>query len=89
MGTTTIVVLPNLLTSLGNPPSKTYLSGGRVVAKRHLNMTENADYNFSGLFYQLLRFPLFSKYLDEELLKQGVSSSRAMRKPCPIFSTAG
>jgi DNA helicase-2/ATP-dependent DNA helicase PcrA len=64
---------------LRQPAQQDLLKWGRVVAKRHLNMTENADYNFSGLFYQLLRFPLFSKYLDEELLKQGVSSSRAMR----------
>lgn len=62
------------------PENVDLLKWGRSIAKRHLNMTNNADYAFSGLFYQLLRFPLFSRYLDEDLLKQkGVQNSRAMR----------
>ena len=48
-------------------------------SKQHLFLVENADYAFSGLFYELLQFPLFSRYLDEELLKQGLQQSRAMR----------
>lgn len=54
-------------------------------ARDHLPMTRNMDYAFSGLFYELLRFPLFSQYLDEELLKSGVQDSRAMRN-LAIFS---
>ena len=45
----------------------------------HFPLTKNADYAFSGLFYDLLRFPLFSRYLDEDLLKSGVRDGRAMR----------
>lgn len=48
-------------------------------ARRHFPLTENTDYAFSGLFYELLQFPLFSRYLDEDLLKQGLLPSRAMR----------
>nr|WP_263327081.1 ATP-dependent DNA helicase [Neobacillus sp. Marseille-Q6967] len=33
-------------------------------AKIHGNLMENLNYGFSGLFYQLLQFPLFSNYLD-------------------------
>ena len=47
--------------------------------KQHLNLVENTDYAFSGLFFELLRFPLFSRYLDENLLKEGLQQSRAMR----------
>lgn len=54
-------------------------------ARDHSPMTRNMDYAFSGLFYELLRFPLFSRYLDEELLKSGVLDSRAMRN-LAIFS---
>jgi DNA helicase II / ATP-dependent DNA helicase PcrA len=31
----------------------------------HANLKENLNYGFSGLFYQLLQFPLFRKYLDD------------------------
>ncbi len=61
------------------------LRWGRTVAKRHLNMTENQNYAFSGLFYELLRFPLFSRYIGEERLKGGLIDSRAMRN-LAVFS---
>jgi DNA helicase-2/ATP-dependent DNA helicase PcrA len=65
---------------LRKPENADLLKWGRAIAKRHLNMSENANYAFSGLFYQLLRFPLFSRYLDEALLHQkGIQNSRAMR----------
>jgi DNA helicase-2/ATP-dependent DNA helicase PcrA len=57
----------------------------RATAKSHLTLAQNADYAFSGLFYQLLRFPLFSRYLDDDLLKGGINDSRAMRN-LAIFS---
>jgi DNA helicase-2/ATP-dependent DNA helicase PcrA len=57
----------------------------RATAKTHLTLAQNADYAFSGLFYQLLRFPLFSRYLDDDLLKGGINDSRAMRN-LAIFS---
>jgi DNA helicase II / ATP-dependent DNA helicase PcrA len=33
------------------------------VAKKHIALSENTNYAFSGLFYQLLQFPTFSRYL--------------------------
>ena len=42
------------------------LDWARPLAKRHMTLTENTDYAFSGLFYQLLRFPLFSRFLVED-----------------------
>jgi DNA helicase-2/ATP-dependent DNA helicase PcrA len=51
----------------------------RAMAKSHLTLAQNTDYAFSGLFYQLLRFPLFSQFLEENLLKGGINDSRAMR----------
>ncbi|MBD2596032.1 ATP-dependent helicase [Nostoc spongiaeforme FACHB-130] len=58
----------------------------RAIAKTHLNLSHNTDYAFSGLFYRLLQFPLFSCYLDESLLQQkGIQNSRSMRN-LAIFS---
>src|SRR6266487_2539583 len=65
--------------ALRRPENAELLRWARTVAKRHLNLTENSDYAFSGLFYELLRFPLFNRYLDENLLKEGLQQSRAMR----------
>ncbi|BAQ63136.1 hypothetical protein GM3708_3542 (plasmid) [Geminocystis sp. NIES-3708] len=42
----------------------------KPLAKKHLTLIDNTNYAFSGLFYQLLQFPLFSQYLDENLLQQ-------------------
>lgn len=33
----------------------------------HAGMKKNADYSFSGLLYQLFKFPLFAKYLETDL----------------------
>lgn len=54
------------------------------LARQHMNLVSNADYAFSGLFYRLLRFPLFSRYLDENLMS-GVKDSRPMRN-LAVFS---
>lgn len=58
-----------------------------VITKglQHRVLTRNADYAFSGLFYQLLQFPLFSRYLDESLLTSGAHDKRPMRN-LAIFS---
>jgi len=65
---------------LRKPENRDLLKWGRAIAKNHLNLVDNTDYSFAGLFYQLLRFPLFSRYLNEDLLQQkGIQSSRAMR----------
>lgn len=63
---------------LKKPENDDLLRWGRSLARKHMALTENTDYGFSGLFYQLLRFPLFSQYLDEDRLKDGLQSSRAM-----------
>lgn len=47
--------------------------------KAHGSMARNMDYAFTGLFYDLLQFPLFSGYLDESLMGSGVRDGRAMR----------
>lgn len=36
-------------------------------AKAHAGLTENTNYSFASLFYELLAFPLFSRYLEVEL----------------------
>ncbi|KAI9129898.1 hypothetical protein [Acaryochloris sp. CCMEE 5410] len=52
---------------------------GEIAGQQHLYLTDNTNYAFSGLFYQLLRFPLFSRYLDESLMVGGVQDGRSMR----------
>jgi DNA helicase-2/ATP-dependent DNA helicase PcrA len=54
------------------------LDWARPLAKRHAVLAQNTDYAFSGLFYQLLQFPLFSRFLTEEAV-QGVDKGRAAR----------
>jgi hypothetical protein len=57
----------------------------RPLAKWQALLTQNTDYAFSDLFYQLLQFPLFSRYLDEKALR-GVDKGRAARN-LATFST--
>jgi DNA helicase-2/ATP-dependent DNA helicase PcrA len=49
---------------LRKPENERLLRWVRSKAKQHLNLVQNADYSFSGLFYELLQFPLFSQYLS-------------------------
>ncbi len=42
----------------------------------HNPLTENTDYAFSGLFYELISFPLFARYLDNTKSLGGVRDSR-------------
>lgn len=65
---------------LRKPENSELFKWSRKIAKTHLNLAENTNYAFSGLFYELLQFPLFSHLLDEKFLQQkGIISSRAMR----------
>lgn len=48
------------------------------TARRHLELSKNTDYAFSGLFYQLLRFPLFAQHLGTAA-DGGVQDSRPAR----------
>ena len=70
---------------LREPENEDLLRWCRRMAKKHLVLTENANYSFSGLFYDLLRFPLFSHYLDESLMRSGIQDNRPMRN-LAIFS---
>jgi len=65
--------------ALRKPENADLLRWARQKAKQHRPLIENADYAFSGLFFELLHFPLFSRYLEEDLLKEGLQQSRAMR----------
>ena len=52
--------------------------------KTHFALTKPTDYAFSGLFYELLQFPLFSQYLGDAT-QGGVIDSRPARN-LAIFS---
>ena len=71
-------------TELRNPKNKTLLDWCRRRAKTHLNLTEPADYAFSGLFYDLLQFPLFSQHLGEPTQGDAIDSRPA--RNLAIFS---
>jgi DNA helicase II / ATP-dependent DNA helicase PcrA len=64
---------------LRKPENEDLLKWSRSLARNHMVLRKNTDYGFSGLFYQLLQFPLFSRYLGEDLLHGGINDSRAMR----------
>ncbi len=64
---------------LRKPEHADLLKWVRRKALAHRNLSQNTDYTFAGLFYQLLRFPLFSRYLDPHLLHNGLLDSRPMR----------
>ncbi|PLC48030.1 DNA helicase UvrD [Pollutimonas subterranea] len=63
---------------LRKPENKAMLDWARPLAKRHAVLTQNTDYAFSGLFYQLLQFPLFSRFLSEDAVL-GLDKGRAAR----------
>ena len=48
-------------------------------AKEHLGLNENTNYSFASLFYILMQFPTFSKFLGEDLAHAGVKDSRPAR----------
>ena len=54
------------------------LQWARHRAHAHLHLTEPADYAFSGLFYQILQFPMFAQHLGEGALG-GVQDGRPAR----------
>ena len=49
------------------------------MAKAHMTLLENTNYPFSGLFYDLMQFPTFSRFLDEGIAHSGVRDSRPAR----------
>lgn len=48
-------------------------------AKQHLKLSENTNYSFANLFYDLIQFPTFSRFLGEDLAHSGVRDSRPAR----------
>ena len=74
--------------ALRRPEQAELLRWARQKAKQHLNLTENTDYAFSGLFFELLRFPLFSRYLDENLLKEGSAAEPGHAQPGALLAVA-
>lgn len=66
------------VTELRKPENKSVLDWARSKAKHHLTLAQNENYAFSGLFYDLLQFPLFSRFLTDEAV-QGVDKGRAAR----------
>ena len=55
-----------------------------ATAKSHMTLSENTNYPFSGLFYDLIQFPTFSRFLDEGIAHAGVRDSRPARNLAKI-----
>lgn len=49
----------------------------QIIARDHQLLASKKDYSFLGLFYQLLKFPLFSRFMEET--DAGVVNERSMR----------
>ncbi len=60
------------------PEHADLLKWARHRARDHVTITSETDYAFSGLLYQLLQFPMFSRYLGVDALG-GVRDSRPAR----------
>jgi DNA helicase II / ATP-dependent DNA helicase PcrA len=62
-----------------------------AVARAHDHdpLLHNADYAFSGLFYQLLQFPLFSRFLDDGFMTGDLQDTRPMRNLALISQLLG
>ncbi len=71
-------------TELGKPENADLLEWCEQYAGTHRQLAEPTDYGFSELFYQLLGFPLFSRYLGDDA-EGGVVDSRPARN-LAIFS---
>ena len=69
---------------LCKPENEPMLAWCRRRAKTHLHLTESTGYAFSGLFYELLQFPLFSQHLGDAT-QGGAIDSRPARN-LAIFS---
>jgi len=74
---------------LRKPQNEDLRNWAKAMAKIHANLSSNTDYAFSGLFYQLLQFPLFSRFLDEDLMNGKLRDTRAMRNLALFSSLLG
>ena len=66
------------VTEVQKPENRPLLDWCRRQASIHDALTEPTDYAFSGLFYELLQFPLFSQHLGDTT-QGGVIDSRPAR----------
>jgi DNA helicase-2/ATP-dependent DNA helicase PcrA len=57
------------------------------LARKHQKLAQNTDYSFADLFYELLQFPLFSKYLGSGATGD-VLESRSARNLAIFLETA-
>ena len=62
-----------------NPENRTLHEWCQERAETHHPLTDATDYVFSGLFYELLQFPLFSQYLGD-VTQGGVIDNRPAPK---------
>lgn len=69
---------PLIANHLRLPENNDLLTWGNRLALKHKTLSENTNYAFSDLFYELLQFPLFSRYFSEEALS-GLDKGRAAR----------
>jgi DNA helicase-2/ATP-dependent DNA helicase PcrA len=66
------------VTELRKPENEPLLAWCKKRAKTHLHLTDSTDYAFTGLFYELLQFPLFSQHLGN-ITQGGAIDSRPAR----------
>ena len=62
---------------LRKPENESLLKWCRKRAKLHFQLAEPTDYAFSGLFYELLQFPLFNQYLGDATQGSAIDSRPA------------
>ena len=67
-----------------NPENRTLHEWCQERAEMHHPLTDATDYVFSGLFYELLQFPLFSQYLGD--VTQGGAVDNRPARNLAIFS---
>ena len=67
-----------------NPENRTLHEWCQERAETHHPLTDATDYVFSGLFYELLQFPLFSQYLGD--VTQGGAVDNRPARNLAIFS---
>ena len=72
------------IAELRKPENADLLRWAKRTARSHQHLSRNADYGFAGLFFQFLRFPLFSRYLSEDHHRGGVFDERPMRNLATI-----
>ncbi|MGE6136353.1 ATP-dependent helicase [Aeromonas salmonicida] len=55
-----------LITELSKTEQLDLVTWCKKKAHEHINLTKNADSSFLGIIYEILQFPLFSKYLEQK-----------------------